>query len=681
MRVTYNWLKDFVDIRISPQALAEKLTMAGLEVTSLEARDGDFILEMEITSNRPDWLSVAGIAREAAAVTGSKIKGTGKSQVKHKNLKLAPCALQSLQIEIEDKKDCPLYTAKIIRGVKVGASPDWLKERLELIGCRSVNNVVDITNYILFSFGEPLHAFDLDRLGGSSIMVRRARSGEKLTTIDGAYRTLDSGILVIANQERPVAIAGIMGGQQSEVISSTKNILLEAAVFNPIVVRRARQKLGLQSESSYRFERGVDAKTAQTASWQAVGLIRELCAGTCVLSKEAGTAPAAKKVIALDTRRSNEILGTRIPAQGIKNILSRLGFQVKPRGKNNFQVAVPPQRQDVGLEIDLVEEIARIYGYAQIPATLPKMSPGIGASGSRGLVALVKNILAGLGLQEVITYSLVDRDSLRDLALPTAPLEILNPLSQEQEVLRPSVLGGLLKCLALNFNRKQELVNIFEIAPVFGGSTQQPREELSLGIALGGVKSALVGEQGLVKETVGALHLKGILEILFSRLGIANYSLEPLQGAAEFAVCVAGEKIGRLLQPSRGLLERFEIKNKEVVLLELALEKVFSGVKLEKKYSPLPVYPGITRDISFILKENIRAAEIFKAIKERGGSLLEEARIVDYYQGSQIPAGFRGLTISCFYRLSGRTLTEAEVNPVHTLVLAVLKDRFGAQFR
>jgi len=307
MKVTYNWLKDFVEIKIPPQALVNKLTMAGLEVTSLEPKEGDCVFEIEVTSNRPDCLSVIGIAREVAAITGKKLKLL--SAIRYP---LSAKNSQLISIRIEDKKDCPLYTAKIIRDVKVKPSPAWIKKRLELIGCRSVNNIVDITNYVLFTWGEPLHAFDLGKIKGSTIFVRRAKTGEKITTIDGEQRALDSDILIIADNQNPIAIAGVMGGKDTEVIERTHDILLEAAVFNPIIVRRGRQKLGIQSDSSYRFERSVDAQIVEKASWQAVELIQKLAGGSCIFAKSSGLPQAKKKSLSLEVSTVNKILGVDI---------------------------------------------------------------------------------------------------------------------------------------------------------------------------------------------------------------------------------------------------------------------------------------------------------------------------------------------------------------------------------
>jgi len=703
MKVTYNWLKDFVEIKISAQALAEKLTMAGLEVTSLEERDGDFVFEIEVTSNRPDCLNVIGIAREVAAITGKSLSRYPVIPLSRSN-RLTGKQANGLTIHIENKKDCSLYTAKVIRDVKVGPSPDWLRRRLELVGCRSVNNIVDITNYILFTYGEPLHAFDLDkivnRLTGSpvsplEIIIRRAKEKEEIVTIDGIERILNEEILIIAainNRQagqqanrptgQPIAIAGIMGGKDTEVTEVTKNILLEAAIFNPITIRRARQKLGVQSESSYRFERGIDLEIVDKASWQAAELIQRLAGGTCVLTKASGLTKTKKKNIALDTAGVRKILGVNIAPVKIKKILNSLAFKTKVKTKNIFMVEVPSYRPDVSLEIDLIEEIARIYGFAQISQTLPRVSPHVTTLETRDLVSLIKNILAGLGLNEVITYSLIDKDALKDLTEESASsvIEILNPLSKEQEILRPTLLTGLLSCVALNLNQKQSYLNIFEIAKAFSQGGVKAKEELVLGIALCGTKSLLLA-QGLIKEEVGLLHLKGILEALFARLGINNYNFNSIDKSPAVVVYIDNETIGTLRQLPRAALERFEIKNKDVFALEISLDRLLSRAGLKRRFAPLPIYPAVSRDISLVLKEGIRAADILEAIRDKAGPLLQEVKITDYYKGKQIPAGFKGLTISCLYRSDERTLTEAEVNPIQTVVGEILAERFGAKIR
>lgn len=684
MKVTYNWLKDFVDIKLSAKALAEKLTMAGLEVTSLEERDGDFIFEIEVTSNRPDWLSVIGIAREVAAITGKKLHNLPRIayRVSRKNAIRNTHGARLSAISIEDKKDCPLYTVRIIRGIKAGPSPDWLRRRLELVGCRSVNHIVDITNYILFEYGEPLHAFDLDKLRGDRISVRRGKTSEKIITIDGQERVFNRDVLVIADTENPVAIAGIMGGKDTEVGENTKNILLEAAIFNPVTVRRARQGLGLASESAYRFERGIDPQMVDKASMRAAELIRELAAGEFILAKSVGSFLAKKKVVGLGHKRLQNVLGADIPYIKVKKMLEGLGFKVRPKAKNNFSVEVPSHRQDVNLEADLIEEVARIYGYENIPKSLPAVRPELSTSQARERVSLMKTLLFGLGLNEVITYSLIDKGLLNNLGMDSGAqaIEILNPLSSEQEILRPRLIPGLARCVAHNLNQKQDCVNIFEIANVFSGSAAAPIEQLILGIAVSGARSLLL-EQGLVKDESGLLHLKGITETLFERLGAKNYNFIPEADNHSVSIYLDKEKAGFMIKLSKEALDKIEIKNKDVFALELDLEKVLAHIDPSKRVRPLPKYPAITRDISLIIKEEVLAKDVLGAIREKAGLLLREAKIADYYKGKQIPAGYKGLTISCLFRSDERTLIEAEVNSAHVLICEVLSLRFGAKIR
>ena len=685
MKVTYNWLKDFVEIKVAPRALADKLTMAGLEVTSLEEKDGDFVFEIEVTSNRPDCLSVIGVAREVAAVTNAKLNGSTTLTIdaeRNRSIKTQNDKT-SLKIGIENKKDCPLYTAKIIRDVKVGPPPGWLKKRLELVGCRSVNNIVDITNYILFELGEPLHAFDLDKLSPDEIIVRRAVKGEKIITIDAQQRMLDPDILVIADKERPVAIAGVMGAKDTEVTESTKNVLLEAAVFNPIIVRRARQSLGIESESAYRFERGIDLEMVEDASLRATGLIQELAGGRCVLIKSSGKPKTKSKSISLDTSTVEKILGADIAPVRIKQILNNLEFKTKTKVKNNFKVQVPSHRQDVNLEIDLIEEIARIFGYEFIPTSLPAVVPQVSVSRTQDSIFLIKNILAGMGLNEVITYGLIDKELLRSFGREggSDAIEILNPLSKEQEILRPALIPSLARCVAYNLNQKQGYINIFEIAKVFSGTEQEPEEKLTLGIALCGMRSLWV-DQGHIQDKAGFLHLKGILEALLERLGIKKEECAFIsKNSYEFEAYVKEVKIGVLKKLERAILDRLDIKNKEVFIAEIALEKVFPYIQINKRFIPLARYPGVSRDISLVLKEDIPVEEVIKLIGQRGGELLQEVETADYYKGKQIPAGYKGLTISCLYRSDERTLTEAEINPVHTLICDMLSERFDAKIR
>jgi len=678
MKITYNWLKEFVDIKLKPAQIADKLTMAGIEVKGIEEKNADYVFEIEITSNRPDWLSAVGLAREVAAITGQKIKKLPaiSRQPSKKNK-------EKFDIVVEDMKDCPLYTAKIIRDVKVAESVDWLREKLELIGCRSINNIVDITNYAMFSYGEPLHAFDLDKIQGGKVVVRRARTGEKLITIDGVERTLDAGILVIADAFRPIAIAGVMGGKETEVTFNTKNILLEAAQFNQVMVRRSRQKLALQTDSSYRFERGIDFVTVRNTSQEAASLINRIAGGKCELEKASSSVALKNKTIEININSLADIIGIKISAVKIKSILTALGFKLKNKGKSGFFVEIPAYRADVSLEIDLVEEIARIYGFENIPVSLPKFVPQINKAGSSRLVPYIKEVLVGLGLNEAITYSLIDKNSLKGFyADEIKLLEILNPLSKDQELLRPTLMPSLLKAVAYNLNQKQEPVELFEIGNTYIAlDNKSTLENPSLCIALCGTNSLLL-ENGAVKEKLGVFHLKGILETVFNNLGIKDFSFASPDETGKSNIFAGNqEKVGELFIIPDQILNVFEIKNKSAVIAEIDLSKIAARMDLKKRFLGLPLYPGVTRDISLQIKEDVLVQGILDLIKKQSGGLLEEVKVVDYYKGKQIPHGFKGVTVSCLYRSKERTLTEEEVNPLYSSACSALVESFGAKLR
>ncbi|MCX5669379.1 MAG: phenylalanine--tRNA ligase subunit beta, partial [Candidatus Omnitrophica bacterium] len=584
-------------------------------------------------------------------------------------------------ITIENKKDCPLYTARIIKNVKVGPSPEWLRKRLELVGCRSVNNVMDITNYVLFELGQPLHVFDLDKLSQNEIRVRRANAHEKIITIDGVTRLLSPEILVIADAHKPLAIAGIMGGKETEVTLKTRNILLEGAIFNPMLVRRAKQKLGLQSESAYRFERGVDSEALSSASWAAGELILKLAYGEPSGFSSLGTAKVIHPMINLDVTYLNKLLGTAITRFKVKQILNRLGLPVTTKTRNILSVKVPSFRQDLKLPIDLVEEVARIYGYGEIPQSLPAVKPSRKVLDKKEVICGIKNILFGLGLDEAITYSLVDRDLLKKSGVNTdvGLIEISNPLSKEQEVLRPALFPSLIRALAHNLNQQQERVSIFEIANVFSGRANTVTENSLLGIALCG-QNAFFTKQGLVREEIALLHLKGVLETLFNRLGVKSFDFGG-QEDNKVNIMINQKAVGFMLNLSPQILGAFDIKNRQAVLAEVNLEMLFGSINLGKKFLDIPKYPAITRDISFVINEDIPVKGLLLAIEARGTPLLDQVKIVDYYQGKQIPVGFKGLTISCIYRLDRRTLTEEEISPVHNDICSLLEERFGIKLR
>ncbi|MDP1853320.1 MAG: phenylalanine--tRNA ligase subunit beta [Candidatus Omnitrophota bacterium] len=701
MKTTYNWLKDFVEIKLSPQALAEKLTMAGLEVKAIEPKDGDFVFEVEITSNRPDWLNVIGIAREVAAITGKKLQAASPKPQAKKSLRPEACGLKLFSVQIENRKDCPLYTATIIEGVKVTPSPEWMQKRLRAVGLRPINNVVDITNYILYETGQPLHAFDLDKLTSCKpeIIIRRAKKGEEIVTIDGLKKVLNENILVIADANKPIAVAGITGGKNTEVSEETKNILLESAQFDPLVVRRGVRALGISSDSSYRFERKVDTEGVGIATQRAVELITELCGGEIISCQTQGIKKPRlkKKKIKLSIEKCERILGIALSAAKIKQILSALGFKLAACSLQLAAVYVPSFRQDVSIEEDLIEEVARVYGYDKTPSTLPYIQPRIiealklkhlaGHSVDARLTREIKNILTASGFSEVINYSLASRDALRKNRAEglIQPVEIENPLSKDQEILRPDLFSSLLASTAYNLNRKNSRIRIFELGRVFGAKNNScPSESLALGLAMHGKLD--LDWQSPGRREAGFFDLKGCLEQMFSKLGIDGYRFiaeeSPLfkQGVS-FAIMLDAEKIGLIGEVDAAILENYDIKQKNIFIAQVSLQGVarrFSAIKAFKPYSQ---YPSIRRDISLVIKKDTPFSDVREIALASAGGAVSEVSLLEEYCGKQVAEGVKNLLISLEYISSERTLKDEEVDVLHKQILDNLVERLGIKIR
>lgn len=681
MRLSYNWLKDYVDINIPIERLAQTLTMAGLSVDSIEKKGDDTVFEIEITSNRPDWLSYIGVAREVAAVTGRKLRvpEVKKPQVaSHKSTKSQE---HKIVVKVEDKKLCPRYTARIVHDVKVGESPEWLKKKIESIGLRSVNNIVDITNFCLFETGEPMHAFDLGTLSGGTIIVRNASKNEKITVIDGTQRALDESVLVIADSSGAVAVAGVMGGVRTEVGLSTKNILLEAAYFDPISVRRTSRRLALSSESSYRFERKVDIENIRYASNRATQLILEIAGGHAGEYIDIGKAHIEKKKINLDPNRLNNILGVKIPSSKIKSILTSLGLKACQNGK--FEA--PAFRQDLQCEIDLVEEVARIYGYDNIPGTLPPI-----AENSQMLpldLAVdnkIRETLKGLGLSEIISYSLLGKKTLAYANIDNKDaIAIKNPLSGEQEMMRPSSIPGMLGVIRYNINRKNNDLKLYELGKVYfkeGVHGFKERRNLTIGLT-GDIYDGWITRS----RPVNLFDLKGMLETLLSSLSISGFSARGASGglfstAACASIEINGAPLGMLGEIDQGVLKNFDIKGK-VYALELDCEALLKLVSLTKRFKEPARYPSVTRDISIVIGNDVSNAIIIASITESAGGLLKNVQLVDMYRGGQIPDGKHSLTYRLEYQNINKTLEDKEVQEAHSRVIRALQDKLGATLR
>ncbi len=679
MRVTYSWLKSYVDLNIQPEKLGALLTMAGLAVESIEKQGSDYLFEIEVTANRPDWLSLIGVAREISAITGKKLKIPSTAESRK------PKAESQIKIKVEDKKLCPRYTARIIRNVKIGESPAWIKTRLQTIGLRPVNNVVDITNFCLFETGEPMHAFDLDRMEGKEIIIRRAKRGEKIFLIDGAERILDDSTLIIADSTKPIAIAGIMGGANTEVTISTKNILLEAAFFDPVSIRRTSRKFGIMTESSYRFERKVDLKNIENFSNRALDLILKLAGGEIGELFDVGDKGFSKKTVTLSYSKCNEVLGVEIAPSSIKKILNSLGLKALAPAKDKVKFEIPSFRIDLDSEIDLIEEVSRIHGYDKIPNTIP----GIVEESSRissDMVAAkkIRRALTSLGADEIITYSLLSK-KLLGLAnfLDKNIIEIENPLSGEQEIMRPSLIVGMLNSVLWNMNRKAKDFKLFELGNIYLKERNGKFvEKKYLCVALTG--QAFSGWVDRPRP-ISFFDLKGMAEALFQELGMDSVSFEyakdgrfsPTECAS---MAIKKEAFGMLGQVDKRILNNFDIKDK-VYALEMNIGPILKYITLEKTFKELPKYPSIYRDISIIIGKEISNSDATSLIKISAGPMLKDVKLVDRYTGEQIPDGKVGLTYRLEYQSLLKTLEDRDVLDCQARILRSLEEKLSAKLR
>jgi len=700
MRFSYQWLKEYIDINLSGEKLAELLTMLGIEVENYQAApDGDLIFELELTSNRPDCANMTGIAREI----GARLK----KRVKYPSFKInqGQAKIQDfLKVQVQETRLCPRYTARFIRNIKVGSSPAWLKLRLEKMGLRSINNIVDATNFVMMELGHPLHAFDADTLAKKGLIIRRAKKGEKITTIDLVERELETDILVIADGEKPQAIAGIMGGNLSEVTSSTKNVAVESAYFDKSSIRRSGKKLGLMTEASYRFERGTDPKGLIPALNRASALITELAGGEiCQGIIDIYKKKIPPRAIGLNLETVNGLLGTELTLAQIKGILKGLEFKIKKSTRNKIDVLVPSFRGDIEREVDLVEEVARHYGFDKIEGSLPRaaFSPY-----PKRLEDEAKKVsfdaLLKFGLQEAVNFSFVSLDSLSALNLDEKVfgkkfVRIKNPISQGQDIMRPTLLASLLNNTVWNFNRQLEEVKIFEIAKVFFSATldvPEEKDENKKGIDTGFIEKTAIAfvlaeayskPSGIRNSALDLFSLKGMIEALLNTLGISSFkeikgglpSFHPNNSAR---LIKNGKKIGSWGEVSPEVSEKLGLKGK-IFAAEIILDEILPWVDLTKHFRKLPKFPAITRDLSLLVPIEATSDEITSQIWKEGGDLIKKIDLFDVYQGKQIPGGFRSLGYRLTYRSLVKTLTDDEVNEVHSKISTLLENNLKVKIR
>ncbi|MGB8657259.1 MAG: phenylalanine--tRNA ligase subunit beta [Candidatus Zixiibacteriota bacterium] len=639
----------------------------------------DHILDIDITANRPDALSMMGIAREVAALCGTRVKK------REPNLhEIEKEARNMVQVEIGDPQACPRYAARVIEEVKIAESPFWLKRRVQSAGMRPINNVVDITNLVMLELGHPLHAFDYELFRQKKVVVRRARDKEKFVTLDQVERTLSSEVLLITDGAKPVAIAGIMGGLESEVTSYTRNVLLESAYFDPRVTRRGRMSLGISTESSQRFERGADPNGVRNAVDRAAELLEALAGGKVLKGVvDNYPCPIHPVRIALRPSRVNQILDANLEPRRIESILTSLEFSVQQ--KDGFEVTVPTFRPDVTREIDLIEEIARIHGYANIKTTLRAGGALVTEIHPEDEIARrIKELMAGKGFFEVITNNLVDPEILIKLNPDVPWVTLRNPLSQDLSVLSTTLACGLLAVVSRNKNRLEKNLRLFELAKVFiPRNGHLPEERLHLGIAISGTRMPRNWD---VPEVEADLYdLKGAVEGLLSHFSLSlemtlTSSNALLKEGSGFSVQTEGKEIGLLGEVSREILDLFGIRD-TVFWAELDFEKLWARLSGARQFSPLPQYPPVDRDVAVVVDEELLSREILGKIRETGGGMVEEVALFDVYRGKQVPVGKKSLAWSIRYRSRERTLTDEEVEGIHQRVISELESCFGATLR
>lgn len=686
MRVPLSWLQEFVPIESDVDKIAHTLEMAGLGVEGVEEFDGDVVFDLEITPNRGDWLSVYGVARELAAMLNLPLKPFEVSVTETER-----DINEFAKVQIDAPDLCPRYSARLVLGVTVDESPNWLKRRLEACGIRPINNIVDITNYVLFELGQPLHAFDFDTLHGRQIIVRRAKEGEFIYTLDEVRRELDSSMLVIADADRPVALAGIMGGLETAITPFTKNVLIESAHFTPSGIRRTARKLGMRTESSYRFERWVDPSGTVRAADRAAQLMAEIAGGKiCKGVIDVYPLRVAPVQVSVRTERVRKLLGIDISTNEVAALLRRLQFDVTVDG-DTVQCLVPTFRNDIKREADLIEEIARLYGYDRIPMTLPKgVAPRAGESERRKLENSVRQFLARLGLREIVTLSLTNPDAEKVWGLEPSNglLELRNPLTQDHTVTRTSLLPSVLSVVAHNLRNGVKDVWVFELGKAYrhgkvGDMTStEPRR---LCIAITGncypVRWNLPNESG----QADFFALKGIVERLLDWLGITGASFErgehPTFHPYRTAIVKVGDKVGGVLGEVHPKWRHLNDLTQPVFVAELDFEALSALARLERQHKPLPQFPSIQRDIAVIMPDDFDSVRVVELIKRIGGELVEWVTVFDEYRGEPIPEGHRSVGFTVVLRAKDRTLSSEEADQIVQQIKTALQVELGLMTR
>jgi len=688
--------------------LREDATVGQPFAEYLGRSSGDVVYDLEITPNRPDLNSVIGIAREISALSGNPLRFP---QIADPKPASGEKASDLVEVRLDDPELCPRYTARIVRGVKIGPSPAWLKSTLEKVGIRSINNVVDVTNFVMLEIGQPLHAFDYHLLAAApnqkrpAIVVRRAAEGEKFRTLDDQERTLTNQMLLIADQTKPVALAGVMGGQNSEIRPSTTDVLIESAYFKPQNIRATSKKLDLRTESSYRFERGGDIEICDWASRRAAQLILETAGGTLADGVvDAYPKPAEPRQISLRHTQTDALLGLEVSVDKQIELLQRLGLEVAIRPgigpatgmrlPHSTVFRIPSFRVDLKREVDLIEEVVRVFGVDKIPATAPR-----GVTGANPYDAIhdqlseARRLLIGLGLFEAQGQTLISEAAGRLAAPADALVPLANPLSSDMNVLRPSLLPGLLDTLRHNLSHRNNDLALFEIGRVFLINSRQgetkaegpTREERRLAIVLTGRKNPLFWSGGDREAIFDSFDLKGLIEEFFEQFGIRGiaYNRRPESASLflESALIQLGKfQVGEFGQLLPALAKRYDLRD-AVLLAELNLDILLARRNPNKSFKTLPSQPSVRRDVAMVVPEATTHEAVLLAVKQSKPANLESVELFDVFRGRNIPPGQKSVAYAFTYRSAERSLTDAEVNATHEKVIGQLKESLKATVR
>jgi len=690
MLISYNWLRELTGTRLDPQEVRERLTNVGLAIDAVEARGEDHVLDVEVPSNRGDCLSHVGIARELSVIEKSKVQSP-KSEVPNTHGKSSDFTA----VEILDPDLCPRYAARIVRGVRIAPSPEWLTKKLESIGQRPINNVADITNYVLHELGQPLHAFDLAKLTENRIVVRRAAKGETIKTLDGVERKLNEEMLVIADAKRPVAVAGVMGGEDSEISEHTTEVLIESAYFDPSSVRRTAKLLGLHTEASHRFERGTDPDGVLRAQERCVSFICEIAGGTAASDAlDVYAHPVEGKSAGLRPTRVEALTGLSVETSEMVRILTALGFELFNETSAHLILNIPSWRHDVAIEEDLVEEVARHTGFDKIKTELPPASLAGEYHSSERRKRALRRALAAQGFDESISFSFIDaaHDDQFELIPAFAAgdqtekfVTLRNPIIEDWTRMRPTLLPGLLDAVRHNLNQGTRDVCLFELGRVFrageNGTLPEERETLALA-ATGGVLQA---DKAAAARDFDFADLKGALETAREALQLPALDYHAadarhLRSGLAAAVSLNGTRVGWMGQLAEATAATYKFRQ-PVFVAEVDLTSLLETKELPVLYSPLPRFPSIVRDVSLLVDRKVTVADLLSTAREQKVEHCIGAMFVGVYEGEGIPEGKRSITLRLEYRAADRTLRDEDVDEVHWPLVKALQEKFAAEVR